>query len=171
MVAKELKSVATDSPARHLNAEKLIRKHMWGAMAIGLIPLPLVDFVGLTGLQLNLLHKVANLYGVEFSKDKGKNVLGAMFASGLPVTLSGPMISLIKTIPVIGTTTGMITLPVAAAGSTYALGKVFVQHFEMGGTLLDFDPEKVKDYFSQEFEAGRLTAHKMRKNSGKHPTP
>ena len=42
--------------------------------------------------------------------------------------------------------------------STWALGKVFIQHFESGGTFLDFDPEEVKEYFKAQFEEGREVA-------------
>jgi hypothetical protein len=41
------------------------------------------------------------------------------------------------------------------------LGKVLIQHFEAGGTFLDFDPEKVKDYFKAQFEEGRKQAEKL----------
>ena len=36
----------------------------------------------------------------------------------------------------IGQSTGAITMPVIAGASTYAIYKVFVQHFESGGTFL-----------------------------------
>ena len=46
-------------------------------------------------------------------------------------------------------------MPVFAGASTYAIGKVFIQHFESGGTFLDFEPAKVRAYFSQQFDKGR----------------
>jgi hypothetical protein len=38
---------------------------------------------------------------------------------------------------------------------TYAIGRVFVQHYEMGGTLLDFDPDKTKAFFAEQFRVGK----------------
>jgi hypothetical protein len=38
-----------------------------------------------------------------------------------------------------------------SGGMTYAIGKVFVQHFESGGTLLDFQPEKMRKYYLDYF--------------------
>jgi hypothetical protein len=32
---------------------------------------------------------------------------------------------------------------------------VFITHFEAGGTLLGFDPQKVRDYFKSEFEKAK----------------
>jgi hypothetical protein len=35
---------------------------------------------------------------------------------------------------------------------------VFIQHFESGGTFLDFNPDEVKEYFKAQFEEGRKLA-------------
>ncbi len=48
--------------------------------------------------------------------------------------------------------------------STWALGKVFIQHFESGGTFLDFKPEEVKEYFKAQFVEGRKMATTMGPN-------
>ena len=45
-----------------------------------------------------------------------------------------------------------------SGASTWALGKVFIQHFESGGTFLDFNPEKVREYYKVQFEEGRKMA-------------
>jgi len=54
-------------------------------------------------------------------------------------------------------------LPAVAGASTYAVGQVFIQHFESGGTFLDFDPEKVKGYFAEQFEKGKLAVGDLKK--------
>ena len=45
---------------------------------------------------------------------------------------------------------------------TYAIGGVFMQHFESGGTLLDFEPKKMREYFSSKLEEGKEIAASMR---------
>jgi hypothetical protein len=45
-----------------------------------------------------------------------------------------------------------------SGASTYAIYKVFVQHFESGGTFLDLEPAKVKSYFSEQFAKGKKFA-------------
>ena len=49
-------------------------------------------------------------------------------------------------------------MPTLNAAISYAVGKVFIQHFESGGTFLDFDPKKVRAYFEDQFREGRLKA-------------
>ena len=55
---------------------------------------------------------------------------------------------MLKGLPVVGTALGIVAVPAFASGLTWAIGKVFVQHFASGGTFLDFDPDKVRAYFS-----------------------
>ena len=139
--------------------DRLIRHHVWASIGVGLVPIPLVDMVGLTAIQVNLLRKIAKAYEISFFKDKVKNILGSLLGSTVP-SAAGPTLaaSIIKTVPVVGWTVGAITMPTIAGASTYAVGKVFVQHFASGGTFLTFDPEKTKEYFAQMFEEGRKVA-------------
>jgi hypothetical protein len=51
-------------------------------------------------------------------------------------------------------------MPTLAGASTYAVGRVFIQHFECGGTILSFDPEKVRAHFEKEFEEGKKVVAK-----------
>jgi uncharacterized protein (DUF697 family) len=145
-------------------ADKILRNHIIGSMGVGLIPIPLLDFVALTGIQLNMLRRLAKEYGVPFSKDKVKNTLVSLLGSGLTVSLSGGMFSLMKTVPIIGQGAAALSMPALAGATTYAVGKVFIQHFASGGTFLDFDPEKVKDYYAEMFREGEKVSSEMKKN-------
>ena len=40
----------------------------------------------------------------------------------------------------------IFVMPVLSAGATFAIGKAFIQHFESGGTLLDFNPPDYRDF-------------------------
>ncbi|NJL59720.1 MAG: hypothetical protein HC887_08830 [Desulfobacteraceae bacterium] len=41
-------------------ADKIIRNHIYGAMGVGLIPVPLIDVVAVTGVLLNMLRRLAS---------------------------------------------------------------------------------------------------------------
>jgi uncharacterized protein (DUF697 family) len=134
-------------------------------MGIGLIPLPVIDFMALTALQLGMIRKLSNIYGFEFSKDLGKSFIGSLIGSGTPLLIFKPAASLIKLIPVVGQAVGMVTMPVIAGASTYALGKVFKKHFEAGGTFLSFDPERMKKYYKEKFGEGKEVASELKKEA------
>jgi uncharacterized protein (DUF697 family) len=150
-----------DTHARSAEADETINRHMLAAFGAGLLPLPLLDLAALAAIQLKLLHSLAGLYGVEFSSQLGKAAIGALSGSGLSVTLSAKLASLAKGLPVLGWAVGPAGAASFAAASTYALGKVFVQHFESGNTFLTFDPEQVKAYYAQQYALGK---DEVRKN-------
>lgn len=144
--------------------DKILRHHVWGAMGVGLIPIPLADLVALTGVQLNMLRKLANVYGVPFFKDAARNVLSSLIGSALPVAVApGLAASITKFIPFIGQTAGVVAMPIVGGAATYAVGKVFIQHFASGGTFLTFDPEKVKEYYAEMFQEGKRVAADLKK--------
>lgn len=139
--------------------DKLIRHHVYGAMAVGLIPLPLADFAGVTLVQMNMLRALGKRYDVPFSKGVVKNILSSLIGGAVPAVASPPLaLSLAKMIPAAGMTVGVVTMPLVAGASTYAVGKVFVQHFASGGTFLTFDPDKVKAYYEEMFKEGQKVA-------------
>jgi len=150
---KEITAAASDK-----DADKILRNHVLGSMGVGLIPMPLVDLVALTGVQLNMLRKLAKAYNIPFSQDKVKNLLASLIGGSIPVTFSNVVASLIKSVPIVGQTTGAVAMPILAGATTYAVGRVFVQHFASGGTFLNFDPETVRDYYAAMFKEGEKLA-------------
>jgi uncharacterized protein (DUF697 family) len=154
-----------DWDGRKAETDRMIRNHVYGSMGVGLIPLPVVDFLALTGIQVRLLYKLSKFYGVDFSKDRAKGIISALIGSFVPVAAAGPLASMIKIVPVIGQTTGALTMLATGGACTYALGKVFVQHFESGGTFLDFNPERVRDYFAEQFKEGQKVAAELKKTA------
>ena len=145
--------------SEHDAADRLVRNHVWGAMGVGLIPFPITDIVGLAAIQLNLLRKLAQLYHVPFRKGAARNILSSLVLSTLPVAVTPAIaFSIVKAVPIFGQTAGVLTLPILGGASTYALGKVFIQHFASGGTFLIFDPEQVKDYYQRMFDEGKIIA-------------
>jgi len=139
-------------------ADRIIRNHMLTAMGVGLIPFPVVDMVGITGVQLNMLRRLSNTYEVPFTEHKVKNILASLVGAGAVDPIGRGLMSLVKAVPVVGTALGVISVPVTAGAVTYAVGKVFHQHFASGGTFLTFDPDKVRAYYAKMLEKGKAAA-------------
>jgi uncharacterized protein (DUF697 family) len=149
---------ATKTEGREERLEKLSKYHILASMGVGLIPLPIVDIAAMMGIQLNMVRKLAEEYDVPFKKDAGKAIISSLMGGVLPIPVGFALISLIKFIPLIGQTTGAVTMPVVAGASTYAIYKVFVKHFESNGTFMDFDTSKAKTYFKEQFSKGKTVA-------------
>ncbi|WP_062148732.1 YcjF family protein [Beggiatoa leptomitoformis] len=145
-------------------ANLLVRNYALGSAVVGIVPLPLVDIAGITAVQLKMLHGLAGIYEVEFTQEIARSAVSSLLG-GLTSVYLAPSIALsvAKFIPIVGQGLAYATLPVLSGAATYAIGKVFIQHFEAGGTFLTFDPAKVRDYFAQQFQEGKLVASKQKK--------
>jgi uncharacterized protein (DUF697 family) len=128
-------------------SEATIRKYMYWSMGAGLIPIPALDVAAVMAIQLNMVAALAEEHQQDFSRETGRAFVAALVCGSLPTAMAGPLARLLKAIPIIGQTAGALAMPALAGASTYAVGKVFVQHFESGGTFANFDPEHARgDY-------------------------
>ncbi|MFK5951757.1 MAG: DUF697 domain-containing protein [Desulfobacterium sp.] len=139
-------------------ADSIIRKRVYTSVGTGFIPIPIFDILALTGVQIEMVSKLSNLYGIPFKKDVVKTAISALVGGILPVAAAPLLSSMLKFIPVIGQTTSAIALSATGGASTYALGQVFKQHFESGGTLLNFNAEKAQAYYYEQFNKGEKVA-------------
>lgn len=131
-------------------AQQIVKTYALYAAGAGLIPVPVVDFAAITALELKMLRDLGNLYGVEFQQDRVRPIVASLIG-GYASTKLGYGIggSALKSIPFVGQAMGLLSMPAFGSGLTYGIGKIFIQHFASGGTFLDFDPEKVRTFFSK----------------------
>jgi uncharacterized protein (DUF697 family) len=146
--------------------DAVIRNRVYAALALGLAPIPVVDLVGLTAIQIDLVRVLAKKYNVPFKKNAAKTIITALVGSVLPVGAAPLFASMMKLVPFVGLTTGAVSMSILGGASTYAIGKVFNRHFASGGTLLDVDTAKVKDSFQEQYEKGKSYASSLKKKKG-----
>lgn len=154
--------VATEAQ-RDTAATQLVSRYAAWSAAAGVIPIPLADIAAVGALQLTMVRKLADLYDVPFSENLGKSLIASLLGSVLPASTAAPaalgIASMLKGVPLIGTTAAALTLPALSAGATYAVGHVFLQHFASGGTLLNFDPQDYREFMkAQTARRARATA-------------
>lgn len=133
-------------------ASKLVdRFAIWSGVA-GLIPMPMVDALAVGGLQLQMLRRLSQVYGVPFSDNSGKAVIASVAGTMIPITSGIGAASVLKFVPVLGTITAGFVMPALSAGATYAIGKTFIQHFASGGTLFDFNAPDYREFIRAQKE-------------------
>jgi len=138
----------TSSPTetREESASKLVdRFAIWSGVA-GLIPLPVVDVLAVGGLQVQMLRRLSQIYDIDFSENRGKALIAALAGTMIPATSGMGAASALKAVPIVNLLAAGFVMPVLSAGATYAIGKAFIQHFESGGTLLDFNPPDYREF-------------------------
>ncbi len=147
---------------REHSARQTVKRYMWWSAGGALIPIPIADLVVVTGAQLRMLAEIARIYDVPFESVRAKAMVGSLMGYVLQPTLSSGLLgSLLKTLPGVGALLGTPSLVLFAGAYAWALGRVFIQHFEFGGTFLDFDPEASKQHFRAQFAQGQQLAATM----------
>lgn len=139
------------SPAEiDAKAQRLIKNTAWGSAGLGLVPVPIVDLVAIGGLQVWLVRELAKLHGVPMAGNRIKTLVSALVGGGTPSLITSGTVSLFKAIPLVGPVLGLALAPSLSGVSTLALGRVFHAHFKAGGTLLDFDADKMRAFYEAE---------------------
>jgi uncharacterized protein (DUF697 family) len=137
---------------------KIIQDAVIWSMGAGLIPLPLMDVAAVSAIQMDMVRKICNIYGQNFSEVQAKawvsalggSVSSRLFAEGA------------KLIPGVGQVLGGLAMSALSGASTYGIGKVFCKHFEGGGNLMNFDPAKFRTYFIEQLKIGKEYVVKLK---------
>ncbi|HEY7246989.1 MAG TPA: DUF697 domain-containing protein [Xanthobacteraceae bacterium] len=149
-----------------LALELVDRLSLWSGAA-GFIPVPIVDIAAVGGVQIHMLRRLSQIYGIPFSENRGKSVLTSVAGAVMPATTATAATSLIKGVPILGTAIGSLTMPAAAACATWVIGRVFIKHFSSGGTLLDFNPPDYREFIKS--QKSKFAARSKSPESGSGP--
>lgn len=136
-----------DTGVSHAEAHGVIHKYSAIAAAAALVPIPAVDLVTLAGVQAKMVHSIGNLHGVKIQENKLKVAVAALISTLPARAFTAAGASALKVIPGIGSLLGTLASPAYFASTTYGIGKVFHAHFSTGGTLLNFNPDEMKEYY------------------------
>lgn len=149
---------------RNLLAKQCVKNWSQWATVAGFIPLEFIDAAAISGVQLKLTYDLCKIYDVPFKKESALAIIGALVGGSITTMASQRLgASLVNKIPYVGGILGSVTQPAIAYGSTYALGLVFISHFEKDGTLHNFNLESAKTVFDDQ-------VLKAKKNSSKYYT-
>lgn len=147
-------SVETDTFPDPVSSN-IVKNHVIASLTLGLVPVPLFDLAALTATQMSLLNSLSEYYDVDPDGSDKKSLVTSLIGGSLPIAGVLGLSSMTKLIPGIGSLIGSASLSLSAGAVTYAIGQVFIMHFEAGGTFEDFDPKVAKAYFKREFNNGK----------------
>jgi uncharacterized protein (DUF697 family) len=147
-------SVAKDF--RRLLADQTVQNWSQWATVAGFIPVPLLDVVTISGVQIKMIYDLCGVYDIPFEKRKVRAILSGLSGGGVTTVASAPLsASLIKNVPVVGTALAAVTQPAMAYATTYAIGTLFVRHFESNGTLAAMSVESLRAAYQEQVNAAK----------------
>jgi uncharacterized protein (DUF697 family) len=140
----------------HAEAARVISTAVKWSAGAAIVPVPYVDLLALGAVQVKMVRDLAQVYGLEADSETLKGVISALLGTLAPAAISGGLLgSALKVIPVGGTIVGSVGLAAFGSAATYAIGKIFVTHFEKGGTLKMFSAEAIEADLKKEFAAAK----------------
>jgi len=148
------------SALRLSEAQNIVETNVIVSMASGLIPIPLFDIISLTNIQFHMIQTLAEHYEIP-ADNINKSLITSLISGSLPVISVLGLGSFIKSIPGIGSLAGSGSVSIISGAIGYAVGQVFIRHFEQDGSLEDFNQNSAKEYFNEQFKAGKLIASEL----------
>ena len=148
---------AVASALRRSEAQNIVETNVITSMASGLIPVPIFDMISLTNIQFHMIQTLAEHYEIP-ADNINKSLITSLIFGSLPAISILGLGSFFKSIPGIGSLAGSGSVSIISGAISYAVGQVFIRHFQEGGTLEDFNPVSAKEYFNEQFKAGKLIA-------------
>ena len=145
-------AVAEQAPKMFTQSADIVRYYAKWAAGVGIVPLPLVDMAAVLAVQMTMISKLAAFYGIPYAEQRTKATIASLIG-GFNSGYFGA--GALKWIPSFWFVS-LVVMPTINAATTYAVGKVFIQHFESGGTFLDFEPARVRAYFEDQYRVGKL---------------
>jgi uncharacterized protein (DUF697 family) len=145
-----------DGKDKHAEVALVISTAVKWSAAAAIVPVPVVDLLALTAVQVRMVRDIAKIYGVDWESETLKGVISALLGTLSSAANSGSLLgSAIKVVPVGGTIMGSVGLAAFSSAATFAIGKIFVKHFEKGGTVSSFSAEAVEADLKKEFASAK----------------
>lgn len=133
-------------------AGKMIASASRWSVGAAMVPIPYLDLALLASLQTKLIVNLASLYEQKLSKQAVTGVITLLIGTLAPSGAARVTTSVLsKFMPGMGSAIGTVSLATFGASATYAIGKVFVRHFENGGSFATFSAKDIQEDLKKEF--------------------
>jgi uncharacterized protein (DUF697 family) len=135
--------VHQDALLRRSRAREIVERHATYAAAGGLVPLPIADVAAITAIIVRMVKLLSQHYGVPFERDRTRAIVLGLMGGAAPTGVAVvAATTFLRTVPGVNLI-GLAVSSMAAAVCTRGVGRIFIEHFESGGTLLDVSSTKL----------------------------
>ena len=128
----------------------IVKRYTLISAGIGLVPSAMINSVGIAALEVAMIDELAKNYSHDFpTKLASSKVFISLIGSIGPIYFASKSKSAISAVPFVGQLLSSGIYSLTGAISVYAVGKIFQQHFESGGTLLSKENSYIRKLFKQ----------------------
>ncbi len=144
-----------DAAAQLARAHEVVKHNVAWSAGAGMLPIPGLDLVAITGVQLKMINELCAVYGIPFKKSLARPIVISLIGS-LGASMLAPVLAstTFKLVPGIGMLLSGTALAATSAGITYAVGNLFLDHFKSGGNLENFNLIGGRGVFKRKVKEG-----------------
>jgi uncharacterized protein (DUF697 family) len=150
----ETSQLITTPPPQH-EVDEIIRNRVYASLAVGLVPVPLVDLGALAAVQLELIHRLSKAYNLPFNREWVRKALSLILGTLTPIFFAPTVSGLLRYIPVVGPSLGLAGGSLSFATATYLVGHAFAKRFAKGESVEDNDLNSISQEIKSGFEKGK----------------
>ncbi len=154
-ITKKAEDVKVTVIKSEKETDKIIADHVGFGMIAGAIPIPVLDIVAVSAIQLDMIKQLAKKYEIDFDDEIGKSLVTSILGSAVGTSLGRAGASAVKAIPGIGTVLGIGSQVVISGITTFAIGHIFNNHFSNHQPLEEFNFNDVKNAFDELMKKGQ----------------
>lgn len=137
-------------------ADQIVNRYSLIAVGFGVVPSPTVNSVAVLGLELQMINELAVVYHFPFPTRLAMiKVFTSLIGSLGPVYFALKSRAALGAVPIFGQLLSASIYSISGGLSVYAVGKIFQNHFETGGTLLSRDNRVLRKLFKKHYEEGK----------------
>jgi len=127
-----------DAQRRRSTAKAIVSRYAAGSAIGGMIPVPIVNFAGVTAVIMRMVKALSKHYGVPFERDRARAIVVALVGGAMPAGAAAVMTSALVYIVPPSAILAVAVSAITAAAFTRSIGSIFIEHFESGAALDDF---------------------------------
>jgi uncharacterized protein (DUF697 family) len=135
--------------------DSIIRNRVYASLAVGLVPVPIADLGVLTTVQVELLYRLSKAYNIPFSRNWASKVLGIVLGSLAPVFFAPGLSGLLRYVPVVGQSLGLVGGSLTFGTATYLIGHAFAKRFAKGQEIDENVAVSIGEEIKAGFESGK----------------
>lgn len=141
---------------RREKASRCIRNHVLASLGVGLIPSFVVEVASVAAIEVKLIQDLAKIYDFPVPhKLVAYKILISLVGSLGPFYLAAKLKSGVKSVPLAGHAFYAGFLALTNGAAVYAVGKIFQEHYESGGTFLSSKNSTLQRFYKDKFAEGK----------------
>jgi uncharacterized protein (DUF697 family) len=138
-----------------MKVNQAVHDHTLLAGGAMVVPVPFLDMAIEAAIQIKMVRRLCELYGIDFAEERAKAVVAAVVGGVSAGWAAGRLLRYASFATYFS---NFWPSAILSSAITYVIGQIFVHHFEAGGSLHDLDARTAVGILRE--KASRLAARK-----------